>query len=78
MKNTKNITKRALFLSFVSMFICFTMLLGATFAWFTDSVASDINTIVAGNLDVELYHTNSAKTEETVKSDVKLFTEIVY
>ena len=76
MKNTKNITKRALFLSFVSMFICFTMLLGATFAWFTDSVASDINTIVAGNLDVELYHTNSAKTEETVKSDVKLFTEI--
>ena len=30
------------------------MLVGTTFAWFTDSVTSGRNTIVAGNLDVEL------------------------
>ena len=76
MKNTKNVTKRALFLSFVSMFLCFTMLLGATYAWFTDSVASEINTIVAGNLDIEFYHTNKTVTNEKVTSDKKLFTEI--
>ena len=51
-------TKRALFLSFVSLFLCFTMLLGTTYAWFTDSVTSATNIITAGNLDVELYHAN--------------------
>ena len=72
----KKVTKRALFLSFVSMFLCFTMLLGTTYAWFTDSVASDINTIVAGNLDIEFYHTNKTVTNKKVTSDEKLFTEI--
>ncbi|MBR2388331.1 MAG: hypothetical protein IKB02_06130 [Clostridia bacterium] len=72
----KSTTKRALFLSFVSMFLCFTMLLGTTYAWFTDSVASDVNHIVAGNLDVELLHTNDEKTDETVTGDTKLFTEV--
>ena len=50
----KSTTKRALFLSFASMFLCFAMLLGTTYAWFTDSVNSGVNTIVAGNLDVGL------------------------
>ena len=49
----KSTTRRALFMSFVSMFLCFTMLLGTTYAWFTDSVESGVNQIVAGNLDVE-------------------------
>ncbi len=52
----KKTTRRALFLSFASMFLCFTMLLGTTYAWFTDSVESGVNQIVAGNLDVELYN----------------------
>jgi len=34
--------------------LCFSMLIGSTFAWFTDSVTSGKNKIVAGNLDVEL------------------------
>ena len=72
----KKVTKKALFLSFVSMFLCFTMLLGTTYAWFTDSVASDVNTIIAGNLDIEFYHTNKTVTGEKVASDKKLFTEI--
>ena len=47
-------TKRALLVSVLSMMLCLTMLVGSTFAWFTDSVTSGKNKIVAGNLDVEL------------------------
>ncbi|MBO5200458.1 MAG: hypothetical protein J6B93_04170, partial [Clostridia bacterium] len=33
-------TKKALLMSVLSVLVCFTMLLGTTFAWFTDSVTS--------------------------------------
>ena len=36
--------------------ICFSMLIGTTFAWFTDSVTSSNNIIKSGNLDIELYY----------------------
>lgn len=49
-----NITKKALIASIVSMLLCCTMLIGSTYAWFTDSAASGTNKIVAGNLDIEL------------------------
>ena len=51
---TNKTTKKALLLSSLSMLLCFAMLLGTTFAWFTDSVTSAGNKIVAGNLDVQL------------------------
>lgn len=69
-------TKRALFMSIISLFLCFTMLLGTTFAWFTDSVTSMNNIIVSGNLDVELYHTNKNDTNEKVTSKTVLFDDI--
>ena len=47
-------TKRALLTSGLVLIMCITMLIGTTFAWFTDSVTSGRNQIVAGNLDVEL------------------------
>ena len=50
----RNQTRRALLASVLSLVICGAMLVGTTFAWFTDSVTSGKNTIVAGNLDVEL------------------------
>lgn len=53
MTKSKN-TKRALLMSVLSMMLCVAMLVGSTFAWFTDSVTSGKNRIVAGNLDVEL------------------------
>ena len=53
MTNSKN-TKRALLASVLSVVLCCAMLVGSTFAWFTDSVTSGKNQIVAGNLDVEL------------------------
>ena len=54
----KTTTRRALFMSFVSLLLCMSMLLGTTYAWFTDSVTSSANMIVAGNLDVELEYKN--------------------
>ena len=50
----KKSTKRSLLLSALSLVLCLSMLVGTTFAWFTDSVTSGKNKIVAGNLDVEL------------------------
>lgn len=56
MTNTKS-TKRALLASVMAMLLCFTMLLGTTFAWFTDSAASGSNVITAGNLDIVVEYT---------------------
>ncbi len=72
----KNTTKRALFSSIVSMLVCVSMLLGSTFAWFTDSVTVANNQIVAGNLDIELYHSNRVDTDQKVESDTPLFDDV--
>lgn len=53
MTNAKT-TKRALFASAMSMLLCVSMLIGSTFAWFTDTVTNNSNKIVAGTLDVQL------------------------
>ena len=52
---TNNTTKRALISSAVALALCFVMLVGTTFAWFTDEVSSDNNVIKTGTLDIELY-----------------------
>ena len=54
MTNSKT-TKSALFSSVIALVLCFTMLLGTTFAWFTDSVTSSGNIIQTGTLDVEMH-----------------------
>ena len=48
-------TKKALVASLLSLALCFSMLIGTTFAWFTDSVTSANNIIKSGNLDIEMY-----------------------
>lgn len=48
-------TKRALIASILALCMCFTMLIGTTFAWFTDSVTSSGNVIQTGTLDVAMY-----------------------
>ena len=73
---TKSNTKRALLSSVLAMILCLGLLIGTTFAWFTDSVTSGNNKIVAGNLDVALYHTNGTDTAEEVTDTTKLFDEV--
>ena len=53
MTNRKS-TKRALLGSVMAMVLCLAMLIGATFAWFTDTASTGVNKIQAGNLDVAL------------------------
>ena len=47
-------TKRALITSALAILMCVAMLIGATFAWFTDTASTGVNKIQAGNLDIEL------------------------
>ena len=46
--------KSALLLSFTSLLLCFAMLAGSTFAWFTDTATTGVNQIKSGTLDVGL------------------------
>ena len=58
--NSHRQTKRALLTSVMALVMCVVMLLGTTFAWFTDTATANVNKIQAGNLDVELYYGNTA------------------
>ncbi len=53
MSNRKQ-TKRALLTSIMALVMCVVMLVGTTFAWFTDTASTNVNTIKAGNLKVLL------------------------
>lgn len=52
--NQKKGTKRTLVASVMSLVLCMAMLIGTTFAWFTDSVISTSNIIKSGTLDVTM------------------------
>ena len=73
MTKTKS-TKRALLMSALSLLLCVSMLIGSTFAWFTDSVSSMNNIIKSGNLDVELKYYDGDSWEK-VTADTNVFDE---
>ena len=50
----KSFVKRSLAFSILSLLICISMLLGTTYAWFTDTVTSSNNKIESGTLTVDL------------------------
>ena len=52
--NNKRATKRALLTSVMALVMCVVMLVGTTFAWFTDTASTAVNKIQAGNLDIKL------------------------
>ena len=56
-------TKRALLTSVLALLMCVTMLVGATFAWFTDTASTGVNKIVSGNLHVEIQDKTGEKIE---------------
>ena len=59
MEQTK--TKKALIMSVLSMVLCIAMLIGMTFAWFTDTASTGVNKIQAGNLKVGFEYWNGEK-----------------
>ena len=62
MTNAKS-TKRALVSSALAILMCVAMLIGTTFAWFTDTASTGVNKIQAGNLKMEVLYRTSADGE---------------
>ncbi len=60
MTKTKS-TKRALLMSGLALLLCVSMLIGSTYAWFTDSVTSTGNIIKSGTLDVTMEWADGTK-----------------
>lgn len=85
---TKQTTKHALWASVTAIALCMVMLVGTTFAWFTDTASTAVNKIQAGNLDVALEYSKDFAEWNKVTDETKLFedntqwepgrTEIVY
>ena len=73
MTNSKS-TKRALLTSALALLMCVAMLIGATFAWFTDTASTEVNKIQAGNLDLEVQYRTTANGEwKTLDNATDLF-----
>ncbi len=66
-------TKRALVTSALAILMCVAMLIGTTFAWFTDTASTGVNKIQAGNLDVKLMYSTDMQTWKEATDQTKLF-----
>ena len=73
MNNNQKATKRALLTSVMALVMCVVMLVGTTFAWFTDTASTAVNKIQAGNLDVKLSYLTKDKEWKEVTETTKLF-----
>ncbi len=69
MNNNQKATKRALLTSVMALVMCVVMLVGTTFAWFTDTASTGVNKIVSGNLKVDIV--NEAGTASIKNSGLK-------
>ena len=54
--NESTKTKKALRGNLFALFLCIVLLIGTTFAWFTDTASTGVNKITAGNLKVGLQY----------------------
>ena len=61
-------TKRALLASVMSLMLSLAMLIGATFAWFTDTASTAVNKIQSGTLKLSLQYAKEYNTDGTVKT----------
>ena len=71
-------TKRALLSSVLALLVCVAMLIGATFAWFTDTASTAVNKIQSGNLDVQLFYADNATGENATWTEVGANTKLSF
>ena len=71
--NNKRATKRALLTSVMALVMCVVMLVGTTFAWFTDTASTGVNKIQAGNLDIEVEYTLDGKAWNNLDEAADIF-----
>ena len=50
------VIRQALLMSLISMFVCVVMLVGMTYAWFTDSASASVNLIRSGNINITAHY----------------------
>ncbi len=62
--NKRRNNKRSLGMSLLCLLLCTTMLVGATFAWFTDTASTTVSTIQAGTLDIDLLDANQNSLDQ--------------
>lgn len=74
---SKKSTKRALLSSVFALVLCVAMLVGSTFAWFTDTASTGVNKIQAGNLDVKLMYSTDMREWKEATADTPLFKDSV-
>jgi len=74
--NNKRATKRALLTSVTALVMCVVMLVGTTFAWFTDTASTGVNKIQAGNLKMEVTYKNTPDGKfNTLNESTNVFME---
>ena len=80
MNNNQKATKRALLTSVMALVMCVVMLVGTTFAWFTDTASTGVNKIQAGNLKVDIVdeHNESLVGKTLSFKDVNGKTDILW
>ena len=66
-------TKRALISSTLAILMCVAMLIGTTFAWFTDTAFTAVNKIQSGKLDVALEMSTDGTTWESAEGKTLTF-----
>ena len=64
-------TKRALLTSALAIVACVAMLIGSTFAWFTDTASTGVNKIQAGNLKIDIVDEAGNSLKNTTLDFVK-------
>ena len=75
--NESTKTKKALRGSLLALFLCIVLLIGTTFAWFTDTTSTGVNKIQAGNLDVELEYSHDMVKWQAANENTQMFNDNV-
>ena len=75
--------KKALWGSVISLLLCMMMLVGTTFAWFTSTASTGVNTVQAGRLEVQMSYAHEKNPSDgtdrawgEVKPETNLFKTI--
>ncbi len=63
-------TKKALTFSSLALLLCVSLLIGVTFAWFTDTAVTGVNTIQAGTLKIDIQDSQGNSLEGKTMSFV--------
>lgn len=67
--------RQALMLSISSMLVCAMMLVGMTYAWFTDSAVTAVNAIHTGTVNADLMYKTSDGTYRRLSHSTSLFAD---